>query len=71
MAEIEFSIFSRCCLWQGLPDDESLRREVHAPERESSEARAVINWGFTTQDTIEKRDILYPSIASLTRYWSN
>ena len=31
MAEIEFSIFSRSCLRQRLPDEESLCREVHAP----------------------------------------
>ena len=30
MAEIEFSVLSRSCLKQRLPDEEALRREVHA-----------------------------------------
>ena len=30
MAEIEFSVLSRCCLKQRLPNEEALRREVHA-----------------------------------------
>ena len=34
MAEIEFSVFSRSCLRQRLPDEESLRREVGALELE-------------------------------------
>ena len=31
MAEIEFSVLSRCCLKQRLPDEDALRREVQAP----------------------------------------
>ena len=41
MAEIEFSILSRCCLGQRLPDVETLRREVHALEWEQNEAHAA------------------------------
>ena len=44
MAEIEFSIFSRNCLRQRIPGEESLRREVHALERERNEAQAVIGF---------------------------
>ena len=60
MAEIEFIIFSRNCLRQRIPGEESLRREVHALERERNEAQAVINWRFSIQDTRTKLHRLYP-----------
>ena len=60
MAEIEFSIFSRNCLRQRIPGEESLRREVHALERERNEAQAVINWCFSIQDARTKLHRLYP-----------
>ena len=44
MAEIEFSIFSRSCLKQRLPDEDALCREVGALELERNEAQAIINW---------------------------
>ena len=66
MAEIEFSIISRRCLGQRLPDEPTLCREIHALERERNEARAVINWRFTTQDARRKLHRLYPSISSVT-----
>ena len=34
MAEIEFSVLSRCCLKQRLPDEDALGREVQALVRE-------------------------------------
>ena len=60
MAEIEFSIFSRNCLPQRIPGEESLHREVHALERERNEAQAVINWRFSIQDARTKLHRLYP-----------
>ena len=60
MAEIEFSIFSRNCLRQRIPGEESLRREVHALERERNEARTTINWRFSIQDARTKLHRLYP-----------
>ena len=60
MAEIEFSVFSRSCLRQRLPDEESLCREVHALELERNEARARINWHFSIQDVRTKLHRLYP-----------
>ncbi len=50
MAEIEFSIFSRSCLKQRLPDEDALCREVDALELERNEAQATINWRFSIQD---------------------
>ena len=42
MAEIEFSVLSRCCLKQRLPDEDALRREVQDLVKERNTARATI-----------------------------
>ena len=68
MAEIEFSIVSRSCLGQRLPDEDTLCREVKALEQERNEARAVINWRFTTEDARRKLHRLYPAIPGVTGY---
>ena len=68
MAEIEFSIVSRGCLGQRLPDEDTLCREVKALEQERNEARAVINWRFTTEDARRKLHRLYPAILGVTEY---
>ena len=60
MAEIEFSIFSRGCLRQRLPDEESLCREVQALELERNHAQARINWRFGIQEARTKLHRLYP-----------
>ena len=65
MAEIEFSIFSRSCLRQRLPNEEALCREVHALELERNEAQARINWRFSIQDARTKLHRLYPSQTKL------
>ena len=61
MAEIEFSVLSRSCLKQRLPDEEALGREVQALVRERNAARTTINWRFNTQDARSKLHRLYPS----------
>ncbi len=60
MAEIEFSVLSRCCLKQRLPGEEALGREVQALVRERNAARVGINWRFKTQDARTKLHRLYP-----------
>ena len=60
MAEIEFSVLSRSCLRQRLPDEETLGREVQALVRERNAAQAVINWRFNTQNARTKLHRLYP-----------
>ena len=60
MAEIEFSVLSRCCLKQRLPDEQALRRETQALVRERNAARTTINWRFNTQDARSKLHRLYP-----------
>ncbi len=63
MAEIEFSVFSRSCLRQRLPDEESLYRQVQALELERNQAQARINWQFTAQDVRGKLRRLYPCLS--------
>ena len=60
MAEIEFSILSRSCLKQRLPDEESLCREVHAPELKRNRAQARITWRFGILEARIKLHRLYP-----------
>ena len=60
LAEIEFSVLSRSCLRQRLPDAESLQREVGASVQERNAARVTINWRFKTQDARTKLHRLYP-----------
>ena len=50
MAEIEFSVLSRSCLKQRLPDQEALQREVQALVKERNAARATINWRFKQRE---------------------
>ena len=61
MAEIEFSVLSRCCLKQRLPDEQALRRGTQALVRARNAARTTINWRFNTQDARTKLHRLYPS----------
>ena len=60
MAEIEFSVLSRCCLKQRLPDEDALGREVQALVRERNAARVGIKWRFNTRDARSKLHRLYP-----------
>ena len=60
MAEIEFSVLSRCCLRQRLPGEDALQREVQALVTERNAAQAVINWQFNTPDARTKLHRLYP-----------
>ena len=60
MAEIEFSVLSRSCLRQRLPDEDALRREVQALVRERNAVQSVINWHFNTPDARTKLHRLYP-----------
>ena len=61
MAEIEFSVLSRSCLKQRLPDEQALRREVQALVKERNAAQATIHWRFNTHDARTKLHRLYPS----------
>lgn len=61
MAEIELSIISRQCLDRRIGDEETLKQELIALERERNEAQASIQWRFTTPDARTKLRRIYPS----------
>lgn len=61
IAEIEFSVLSRQCLDQRIPDEATLQREVAAWEEERNTSEKKVNWRFTTQDARIKLNRLYPS----------
>lgn len=62
MAEIELSVFSRQCLDRRIGDEEALKAEVAALEKERNRNGASINWRFTTQDARDKLRHVYPSV---------
>ena len=62
MAEIEFSVLSRQCLAQRIPDEATLKREVAAWEDRRNAGEGKVNWRFTTQDARIKLKRLYPSV---------
>jgi len=64
MAEIEFSVFSRQCLDRRIGDAATLKGEIATLEGERNEARATIDWRFTSQDARIKLHHLYPSTSS-------
>ena len=61
MAEIELSIFSKHALRRRIGDEQTLRREIAALERERNDAKAVIDWRFTTGDARAKLRHIYPT----------
>ena len=63
MAEIELGILSRQCLDRRIPDEATLKREIKAHEDRRNEAKATINWQFTSGDARLKLHRLYPSIS--------
>lgn len=60
MAESGFSVFSRSCLRQRNPNEETPCRQVQALELERNQAQACINWQFTAQYARGKLSRLYP-----------
>ena len=62
MAEIEFSVFRKQCLARRIGDEETLKREIAALEAQRNQARATIDWRFSTEDARVKLHHLYPSV---------
>ena len=63
MAEIEFSVFSKQCLARRIGDEETLKREIAALEAQRNQARATIDWRFSTEDAQVKLHRFYPSVS--------
>lgn len=64
MAEIEFSILSRQCLDQRIPDQKTLKKEVRAWEKQRNQHPSPMKWRFTTEDARIKLKRLYPKVES-------
>lgn len=62
MAEIELSALSRQCLDQRIEDEQTLKQELAAYEQRRNDARATIDWRFTSHDARVKLQRLYPSL---------
>ena len=61
MAELELSHLSRQCLDRGIPDQETLAKQVPVWRKQSNQKKVNPNWQFTTQDVRIKLKKLYPT----------
>jgi hypothetical protein len=64
MAEIELSVLQQQCLDRRIPDEETLKHEIAAWEKQRNAERATIDWRFSVTDAREKLKRLYPSLSS-------
>jgi len=64
MAEIEIGVMVRQCIDRRIEDQETLRREIDAWQKQRNEEKHQVNWRFTTKDARIKLKSLYPSIQS-------
>jgi hypothetical protein len=62
MAETELSVPARQCLDRRIPDEEVLKCEVQAWQRDRNAAVVKVHWQFTTADARVKLHKLYPAI---------
>jgi len=64
MAEIELSILGKQCLDRRIPDQQSMKKEISAWEKERNGYSKSMKWRFTTKDARIKLAKLYPTIES-------
>lgn len=65
MAELEFSVLSRQCLDQRIPEKAALTSAVAAWQTARNAARTTVEWHFTTADARIRLKRLYPVIQGL------
>jgi hypothetical protein len=63
MVEIEIGVLCEQCLADRVPDEDTLRREIAAWEKERNDQQSTVNWHFTTIDARNKLKRLYPVIS--------
>jgi hypothetical protein len=54
MAAIELGVLQQQCLDRRLPDEETLKHEIAAWEKQRNAERATIDWRFSVTDAREK-----------------
>jgi hypothetical protein len=59
---VELSVLGRQCLDRRIPDQETLKQEVAAWEKQRNQGNHSVDWRFTTADARIKLKRLYPSI---------
>ncbi len=64
MAEIELRVLQQQCVDRRIPDEETLKREIAAWEKQRNAEQATIDWRFSVTDVREKLKRLYPSLSS-------
>jgi transposase len=64
MAEIEIGVMTRQCTDRRIEDQETLRSEIDAWQKQRNEEKVEVNWRFTAEDARVKLKSLYPSIQS-------
>jgi DDE superfamily endonuclease len=64
MAEIELRVLQQQCLDRRIPDEETLKHEIAAWEKQRNAEQATIDWRFSVTDAREKLKRLYPSLSS-------
>ncbi len=62
MAEIEFSILSRQCLNRRIPTQDIIKDEIATWEEVRNQAKAKVEWKFTTDNARVKLNKLYPKL---------
>jgi hypothetical protein len=60
MAEIELSVLQQQCLDRRIPDEDMLKSEIAAWERQRNTEQATIDWRFSVTDARKKLARLYP-----------
>ena len=61
MVEIELSVLADQGLKRRLPDKATAQQEIVAWERQRNDAKATVQWRFTTEKARTKLQRLYPS----------
>ncbi len=64
MAEIEMGVMARQCLNRRIGDQQTLRREINAWQKQRNEEKMTVNWRFSNENARIKLKSLYPSIQS-------
>ena len=64
MCEIEWSVLSRQCLGQRLPDRLQVETVVDTWEEQRNQAHATVTWRFTTEIARSRLARLYPELPS-------